>query len=220
MDSEQQSIRPGRRRRTHHANAGMMRQHRFETFRVVLGRVNTAAMRHAHDERQRDAASRAMAHARHVIGDLVHGGIDESHELDFRDRLQALTGHAQRHARDHALRERRVLYAILAEFLLQAGGGAEHAAIHADVLAEHDHRRVVRHFPRVRAVDGLDHRHLRHERASVPAGSGVTPRQIALSVCRLRQLGEQEIEHCVGRLLGRLEVLLDGRLDFLRAGRP
>ena len=46
-----------------------------------------------------------------------------------------------RHAGDHVLGERRVLHALLAELLLQPDGRAEHAAVHADVLAEHDDAR-------------------------------------------------------------------------------
>ncbi len=83
----------------------------------------------------------------HVIGDLVHGGIDECHELDFGNGLEAPARHADGHSGDHAFGERRVLHAILAELLLQAGGGPEHAAVHADVLAEHHDRRVAAPSP-------------------------------------------------------------------------
>ncbi len=38
------------------------------------------------------------------------------------------------------------MHALGAELLVQAGGGAEHAAELADVLAEHDHARVAPHL--------------------------------------------------------------------------
>ncbi len=145
---------------------GVMREHGLQAFRVMLGGVNAAAVRHAHHQGQRNAAARAMTHAGHVVRDLIHGGVDEPHELDLRDGAQALARHADGHAGDHAFGERSVLHAILAEFFLQAGGGAEHAAIDADVFTQNHHCRVVRHFPRMRVVDGLDHRDFRHGRAS------------------------------------------------------
>ena len=58
--------------------------------------------------------------------------------------------------------ERRVDHALRPEALLQPDGGAEHAAVDADVLAEHDDVRVLLHGARERQVDGFDQRHLRH----------------------------------------------------------
>ncbi len=161
---EQQPVRAGRRRRTHHAQPRMMSEQGFQALGVVLRGVNTAAVRHAHHERAGEAPARAVAHAGHVIADLIQGGIQESHELNLRDRPQALGGHAYRHAGDHALGQRSVLHTVLAELLLKACGGAEHAAVHANVLSEHHHGWIAGHFPRVRAVDGFDHRHFCHER--------------------------------------------------------
>ena len=66
-------------------------------------------------------------------------------------------GHADRHAGDQAFGQRRVLHALGAEALLQAGGGAEHAAVDADVLADHDDVRIVLHLPAMRHRDGFDH---------------------------------------------------------------
>ena len=47
-------------------------------------------------------------------------------------------GHADGQAGDGGFVQRRVEHALGAEGLLQAGGGAEHAAVDADVFAEHD----------------------------------------------------------------------------------
>src|SRR4051812_3679364 len=53
----------------------------------------------------------------------------------------------------------------------------------------------------------------------VAAGCGIRPRQLALLGGVLRQAREQEVEHRVRVLLGRVEVFLDGRVDLLRALR-
>src|SRR6185312_3819901 len=101
---------------------------------MVLRRVNTTAVRHANDQWACQPAARAVTHAYHVAAELVEGGINEPHELDFGHRLQPLRGHANRHARDHALREGGILAAILAELLLQPRGRAEDAAVDANIL--------------------------------------------------------------------------------------
>src|SRR5581483_7541343 len=49
-------------------------------------------------------------------------------------------------------------HAQLAEFFLQADGGAEHAAVDAHVLAQHHDRVVVLHFISERLGDGFDKR--------------------------------------------------------------
>jgi hypothetical protein len=99
---------------------------------------------------------------RHVVGDLVERGIQESHELDLGHYLQALRGHAHRHAADEAFGQRRVLHAQGAEALLQPGGGAEHAAVHADVLADQHHIRIIGERAREREVDAFHQRYTGH----------------------------------------------------------
>ena len=110
---------------------------------------------------QLQAAAGAMAHARHVVDDLIQRRIQETHELNFRHRLQSVRRHADRHAGDRRLGQRRVLNPVRAEARLQPGGGAEHAAVRADVLADHDDRCVMLHFPAMRHCDGLDHGYFR-----------------------------------------------------------
>jgi len=149
--------------------AGVMAQQRLQALGVMLGRVDAAAVRHADDDGAGEAAARAVALAGHVVRDLVQGGVDEAHELDFGDDFQALRGHADGHAGDHAFGERRVLHAVAAEALLQAGGGAEHAAVGADVLADQDDVRIARHLGGQRHVDGLDQCDLGHG-LQLPAG--------------------------------------------------
>ena len=108
---EQQAVGPRRRGRAHHANAGDVAQHGLGALRMVFGRMDAAAVRRADHDRTAQAAAGPMAHARHVIDDLIERRIHEAHELDFRDGLQALRRHADRHAGDGRLGERRVLHA-------------------------------------------------------------------------------------------------------------
>ncbi len=127
----------------------------------MFGGVDPAAVRGANHHRTRETAASPITHARHVIDDLVESRIEESHELDLGHRFQAVRRHADGHARDHGFGERRVLDAVLAEPGLQPRGRAEHAAIGADVLTEHDDGVVMLHLPAMRHRDGLDHGYLR-----------------------------------------------------------
>ena len=90
----------------------------------------------------------------------------------------------------------------LAEARLQPRGRAEHAAVHADVLTDHDHVVVVLHFPAMRHCDGLDHGYFRqlNDRWIVRWASRriCAPPRAARCRCA-RQLGEQMIEHGIGR---------------------
>ena len=202
-----------------------MAQQRLEALGVVLGGVNAAAMRHAQHHRAGQSPARAVAQARHVTGDLIERRIDESHELNFGHGLQALRRHADRGAGDQAFGQRRILHARLAEALLQPDRGAKHAAVGADIFPQHDDRRVVRHLPGVRHVDGLDHRHLRHRNRPCSCLIGVqrlwqrrvAARFLALGAQAGGQLRIQVIEHAVRGLFGRRQVLLDGGFDLLAA---
>ena len=57
-----------------------------------------------------------------------------------------------------AFGERRIMHAVAAEALLQANGRAKHAAIHADVLAEHSTSASRCHLLGERQIDRLDER--------------------------------------------------------------
>ncbi len=139
-----------------------MGEQHFQALGVMLRRVDAAAMRHADHDGTGESSASAIAHARHVARNLVQRGIQKPHELNLGDRTQPLRRHADRHAGDHALGQRGVLNTILAELLLQTGCGAEYASIDANVLADDHDGWIARHLPRLRAVDGLDHRYLSH----------------------------------------------------------
>ena len=136
-------------------------------FGVVLRRADAAAPRHAQHHRAGQAAARAVAHARRVADDLVDHRVDEA--LNW----ISATGFMPCAARP-TVRPAIVVSASgvsstrsRAERLLQAGGGAEHAAVDADVLAEHDDGRVVRHLLRERLGDRFDQRDRGHGVASL-----------------------------------------------------
>ena len=97
-----------------------------------------------------------------MIHQLIDAGIDEPHELNLADGLEALRRHAHAQPADQQLRERGVDYALGAESLLKPGGGAEDAAVDADVLAEHDDVGIVLHGAGKRQINGFDQRDLRH----------------------------------------------------------
>src|SRR4051812_19323801 len=144
------------------ADAGDVGEHRLGALGVVLGRMDARAAGRAQHHRATQPSLRPMPQASGVVQDLVDRRIGEARELDFGHRPQALGGHADRHAGDQPLGERRVGDALGTEALLQPGGGAEYAAVDADVLAQHDDAIVVLHGPRERQVDRLNQRDARH----------------------------------------------------------
>ena len=99
-----------------------------------------------------------------MIGKLVDRRIDEAGELDLRDRPEALRGEADGKSGDRRLGERRVEDAVRPEALQQPIGGAEDAAVDADILAEHEDTLIFRHRPREGEVDGLDEADFGHAR--------------------------------------------------------
>ena len=96
-----------------------------------------------------------------MVHDLIQRRIQESHELNFRDGLQPMRRHPHRHAGDGRFRQRRILHPVLAEAFLKPGGGAEHAAVGAHILSDHDHVGVMLHFPAMRHRDGFNHGYFR-----------------------------------------------------------
>ncbi len=142
-----------------------MGEHRLRTFRVMLGGVNAGAARRAQHHRAGHSPPRAIAQARRVIDDLVNRRIDEAGKLNFGDGLQPHRRHAHRDPGDAAFGQGRVDHARAAEARLQAVGGAKHAAIDADVLAEKQHLVVFAHCARERKIDGLDQSDFRHRHA-------------------------------------------------------
>ena len=123
----------------------------------------------AQHHRAAEPPLRAVAQPRGVVHQLIDAGIEESHELDLADRLQALRRHADAQSADQQFGKRRIDHALRSETLLQSDGGAEDAAVDADILAEHDDIGVVLHRAGERQIDGFDQRHLRHR--TLPSSS-------------------------------------------------
>src|SRR4249919_110255 len=155
---EQQAIGARRRGRQHHAQARHIGEDGFVRLGMVFRRANATTPGHAQHHRAMQAAARAIAHARGMADDEVDHRVHEAVELGLGHRLHALRGHADGQAGDGGFVQRRVEHALGAEGLLQAGGGAEHAAVDADVLAEHDDRVVMAHLVGQRLRDRFDQR--------------------------------------------------------------
>ncbi len=211
---QEQAVGPRRRRRHQHADAGDVREHRLGRLAVVLRRADPRAHRRAQHQRAGQAAAGAIAQAAGMGYQLLHGGVDEAHELDLHHRLQALGGHADGQPGDHVLRQRRIQHPLEAEALAQAEGGAKHPAVDPDVFAQHHHRLVLGHGPVQRQVDRLQKGQafrfavaLIHVRP-LPAAARALQQLLALLLQDRRPARVDMLEQCLRRLRGeRLETL-------------
>jgi hypothetical protein len=126
-----------------------------------------------------------------VVLDLVKALEGEPGELDLADRLEPVEGHAHRGADDGGLRERAVHHARAAELAVEILGDPEDAAVHAHVLADHEHVGIALHLLQERQVQRLHHVQLGHERRcpligglggpSSPSGWVASPSRAAIS---------------------------------------
>ena len=143
-----------------------------------------------------------------MADDLIERRIDEARELDLGDRAEPGGRHADRDAADRELGERRVDHPVRAEALEQALGRAEHAAVLADVLAQHHDARVLARAWASAMVTAptmwLRHGRLPRSRRDRPALAGE----------RRRQLGVEMVEHRLGPLSRRRQVALDRGVDL------
>src|SRR5215510_11409941 len=103
----------------------------------MFGGANTGAMRRSQNHWARKPPLRSVAESGGVVHQLVDAGIKESHELDLTNRFEPLSRHAHAESADERFRQRRVENAFGTEALLQPGGGAEDAAIYANILSKH-----------------------------------------------------------------------------------
>src|SRR5438128_8243113 len=97
-----------------------------------------------------------------MVHQLIDRRIDETGELDLRDRPETLGGETYRQPGDDPFGKRRIEDAVGAKALQQSLGSAEHAAFGADILAEDENSGVLRHGAGERQVDRLDERDLGH----------------------------------------------------------
>ena len=82
-----------------------------------------------------------------MVHQLVDRGVDEALELELGDRPEALRGQADGETGDAGPRRAACRTRLGAEAGEQAVGGAEHAAVPADILAQHQDARVLLHRP-------------------------------------------------------------------------
>ena len=94
-------------------------------------------------------------------------------------------------------------------------GGAKHAAIDADVLAEQHHGRIMRHLVGERAIDRLDQIELSHARS--PSCGAKRSAVVALLSSAAGSVRIQMIEHGVGAWRRRREIGVDRPLHLLGA---
>ncbi len=106
-----------------------------------------------------------------MAGDMINHREDEAHELRFRHRPHALCRHAHGQPGNHDLRQGSVDDPVFTEALGEPGGGPEHAAVDADVLAEDHHALVVRELPGQRHGHRLHQRHPGHQSSSSRAAA-------------------------------------------------
>ena len=96
----------------------------------------------AHDHRVGVRAVGEEPQARGLAAQLVLGVVQVGEVLDLGHRQQPAHAEAEREAEDRLLVEQRVEHPRRAEALLQAAGQPVHAALAADVLAEHEQLRT------------------------------------------------------------------------------
>ena len=160
---DQQALGVVRIRGHHDFEAADVREYPFRALRMRLAAADAAAARRADGHRREEVAGAAIAQPRQFAHDLIESRIDVVGELNFRDRPQAVDGHADGGGDDAALGDRRVEHAMLAVLALQAFGGAEHAAEIADILAHEHHRGVAAEHDVHGGVQRLNHVHAGHE---------------------------------------------------------
>src|SRR5688500_6625208 len=96
--------------------------------------ADVSAVRGSDDDRSRERVVRPPAHGRQLVPDLHVRRPDVVEELDLDDGLEAPERHADRAADDVGFSERRVVYAQVAEFLLQTPRNLEDPALALDLV--------------------------------------------------------------------------------------
>ena len=98
-------------------------------------RADASAERRSDGDGRFEPALAPVPESGDLAGHLVHGLVGEAEELDLRHRHHPGHGQAHRGAGDHALRQRGVDHAALAELLEEPLCGTEYTTVPADVLA-------------------------------------------------------------------------------------
>src|SRR5205814_7256138 len=129
---------------------------RLDALRVIEGAVDASAPGGPDHHRHVEVAGGAVAEARRLLDDLVHGRRDEIGELDLSDWAHPIDRRADRNPHDAGFRERRVDHPELAVFLVETVTGQADAATIADVFPDQKDARVTRHLLVHALSDRLD----------------------------------------------------------------
>ena len=117
---QQQAIGPLRRGRDHRPEAGNLGEHRLGTFGMMLGGMNARPHRRPHHQRAGQPATGAIPKPRGVVHQLVEHGIEETHELNFGHRPEALGRQPDGYPADRRLGQGGVHHPLWAEASEQA----------------------------------------------------------------------------------------------------
>ncbi len=122
---------------------------------MVLDCSHAAAARRAQHHRAADPPASARSQTRSVVHQLVDRRIDEARKLNLCHGAETLCGKADGYAGNRRLRQRRIEDAFGAKARQKTVRRAEHAAIGADILAQHKHAGVLLHRARQGESDRL-----------------------------------------------------------------
>ena len=156
--------------RRDHLDQGHVHEQRVHGLAVVGAGGEAAAVLGHEDDRDLRLAAEHVAHAAGLVGDLVHGQIEErpEHEVDHRPQPGHRRAHA--HAGHRQLRDRRVHHPPGPELAVQAPRAGEHPQ--PDVLADEQDALIGPHLLSERLSDrgyvGL----LRHGNCLIPTPTG------------------------------------------------
>jgi hypothetical protein len=163
---QQQAVSPRRRGGDHHADAGDMGKKSLRALRMMLGRMDAAAVGRADHHRASEPPAGAVAQPAGVVQHLIDGRIDEAHELELDHRAKTLRTQAHGEPGEERLRQRRVDHAFGAEALQQALRGAKDPAVGSHILPKHENAVVLAHCPRQGKPYCLDQGNLAHPEMS------------------------------------------------------
>ena len=152
----EQPLRVVRRRRRHHFQAGPVNEPRFRILRMVEATANVASAWRSHDNRHGRPAAIPISQRGRLIDNLIEAARDEIGELHLGHGTVATQRRADADADDGRLRNGCIDHPCLAEFLKEALGDAERAAVFADVLARHEDLRIPPHLFAERFADRFE----------------------------------------------------------------
>ena len=166
----QESVGIERGGRTDHPQPRAMREDRSASLGVINRAPDVTAVGRSHDHRRREIVVGPPAHRRKLVAQLHVRGPNVVEKLNLNYGLESAHGQSDRAAHDVRFRERRVVNARTAEFLLESPGDREDPALAFDlfevllsrdisyILAEDENLLVASHLVPHAGVEQIDHR--------------------------------------------------------------